>query len=374
MGVGAIALESGYSDLTAIGWSDAFDLPSSHPYDMSPPDASLTHHGDRPYLSVVVPVYNGARDLPALLSSLLAQIYPRDRVEYWIVDNQSRDRTLDILQDFLQTAPPSFQIQGLRETTIQSAYAARNVGIRASRGEIVVFTDVDCRPAPDWLVRLVQPFGDRTVGLVAGEVLGLPSRHWLQRYATRRRFLSQRHTLMHPFCPYGQTANLAVRRRVFEEVGLFRPHLATGGDADLCWRAQAGHWVLQFVEQAVVYHRHRTTLTALAQQWHRYGQAHRFLHDLYGIDLMNALTWREVMHRLGTWLLREMPGALWQALTGATDPAIVLDAPLDLLCALARQRGQTQAPLMSECDRPIAPFALQPPLVTSSASPNGDQP
>ena len=57
-------------------------------------------HNPIPYLSVIIPIYNGEANLPGLLACLTAQTYPRDRVEYLIVDNGSTDDTLALLQAF----------------------------------------------------------------------------------------------------------------------------------------------------------------------------------------------------------------------------------------------------------------------------------
>ncbi len=203
----------------------------------------------QPSVSVVIPIYNGENDLPALLECLKSQTYPAHLTEYLLVDNGSHDRTFALLK-----ANP--QVCALSETQIQSSYAARNTGIRAAKSSIIAFTDADCRLHPDWLMELVKPFVNPAVGLVAGEILALPGHTLLERYADRHATLSKKHTLAHPFCPYGQTANLAVRRQIFEQVGLFRPYLTTGGDADLCWRIlqpnkhqntrQSDPWQLQF--------------------------------------------------------------------------------------------------------------------------------
>ena len=55
-------------------------------------------HNPIPYLSVIIPIYNGEADLPGLLACLTAQTYPRDRVEYLIVDNGSTDDTFATLR------------------------------------------------------------------------------------------------------------------------------------------------------------------------------------------------------------------------------------------------------------------------------------
>lgn len=307
--------------------------------------------GDRPLplpqVSVVVPIYNGEADLPPLLDGLLAQTYPRDRVELLLVDNHSRDRTGDRLRAAAaEAAERGWTLVPLSETDIQSSYAARNAGIRAARGEWLAFTDADCRPAPDWLARLLAPFEDSQVGLVAGEIEAFPGRTMLERYAERKDTLSQKHTLAHPFCPYGQTANLAVRRAAFEKVGLFRPFLTTGGDADLCWRVQREtDWTLAFAPDAVVRHRHRATLDELAGQWRRYGRSNRYLHDLFGVDLMAAPTGPDAARRWGRWLLKEVPRTAFNLARGKADWLDLWQTPLDLYVRRERLRGQAIARL-----------------------------
>ncbi|NJL86559.1 MAG: glycosyltransferase [Leptolyngbyaceae cyanobacterium SM1_1_3] len=299
-----------------------------------------------PQVSVIVPVYNGERDLPELLKRLMQQSYPRDRVEYLLVDNASCDRT----QSLIQTAERQAQAQGIRlhllqETKIQSAYAARNTGIRAAQGEILAFTDADCYPQSDWLIHLVQPFQDPQIGLAVGEIVAFPGRTWLEQYAERKQLLSQRHTLTHPFCPYGQTANLAVKAKALEQTGLFRPYLTTGGDADLCWRLQQGGWQHRFVETAVIQHRHRSSLQELYSQWHRYGRSNRFLHELHGVELTRSLSRQEIRHQLLRWLVKELPQATWKRLAGKGPAIDLVMAPISLYCAYARSVGQREAKL-----------------------------
>jgi glycosyltransferase involved in cell wall biosynthesis len=318
-----------------------------------------------PFVSVIIPIYNGEADLPDLLRCLQAQTYPADRVEYLLIDNGSADRTFALLQ----AAP---HITALRESQIQSSYAARNQGIRAAQGEILCFTDADCRPEPDWLMNLVPPFENGAVGWVAGEVLSLPGKSLLERYADRRETLAQKHTLGHAFLPYGQTANLAVRAEIFTKVGLFRPYLTTGGDADICWRiSQATQCQWGFAPTAIVRHRHRHTLRELRSQWRRYGTSNRYLHDLHGVALQPRPSGRR--ERLVRWLLKELPNAFVKGgQAGVTDGlrptfghrlVTALNTPLDLICQQARWQGQVQAQL-PEPARTIARLTDPAPQIT----------
>ncbi|MDB9514936.1 glycosyltransferase [Kamptonema animale CS-326] len=294
-------------------------------------------------ISVVIPIYNGEKDLPDLINCLKAQTYPAQQVEYLLVDNKSSDRTPAILA---AAATATIIIHSLTENKIQSSYAARNTGIRASQGDIIAFTDADCRPQPEWLETLIRPFADRDVGIVAGEVSPLPGKTIWEQHAAIEDTLSQKHTLAHPFCAYGQTANLAVRRQILEKVGLFRPYLTTGGDADFCWRIlRETSYRLEFAEDAIVRHRHRSSFQQLQSQWRRYGESNRYLHELHGVDLMRELTAGEYLYRLSRWLLKELPIASPKAIAGKANLAELFHTPIGLCNVWARSRGQQQAKL-----------------------------
>ncbi len=296
-------------------------------------------------VSVVVPIYNGEADLPELIECLRSQTYPPEEVEYLLVDNNSSDRT----KNFIETAAENsaISIRPLSENEIQSSYAARNRGIRAAIGEIIAFTDADCRPEPQWLEKLIEPFNNNpNLGIVAGEIVALPGKNLLEKHADRQETLSQKHTLANGFCPYGQTANLAVRREAFEKVGLFRPYLTTGGDADICWRIlRSTSYDLKLAEEAIVKHRHRSTLAELANQWRRYGKSNKYLHELYGVDLSRELAAKEYIYRSLRWLLKELPKTGIKAILGKADGADLWNTPIGLFNVRARSRGQREAKL-----------------------------
>ena len=160
-----------------------------------------------PQVSVIVPIYNGDRDLPDLIECLKKQTYAPEKVEYLLVDNNSSDRTPNILEE---VAKNNLNFQHLTEKKIQSSYAARNLGIRQAKYDILVFTDADCRPQPNWLREIVQPFVKPEVGIVVGEIVALPGKSLLEKYADRKELMSQKFLLEHSFLPYGQTANIGI--------------------------------------------------------------------------------------------------------------------------------------------------------------------
>lgn len=320
-----------------------FDLPSPTPRSEDRIDSQ--NSGDFPSATVIVPIFNGEADLPDLIECLQAQTYPPGQVEYLLVDNASRDRTAAIIRSAAEAA----QAQGLNlcylsETEIQSSYAARNQGIRAGTGEILAFTDADCRPHPNWLQELVQPFADPEVGLVAGAIQALPGKTLIEQYTTHRQILSNERALAHDFRPFGQTANLAVRRQVLVEVGLFRSHLASGGDADFCWRVlDQTPWKIEFAPEAKVQHRHRSTLGELIKQFQRYGRSRRYLYELHGRELKPDLKFYQFFYRFSRWLIREFPITGFQLLRHRATLVDLFTPPLSLITVWARAQGQRQA-------------------------------
>lgn len=227
-------------------------------------------------VSVVVPVYDAESTLRACLNALASQDFPHEQYEVIVVDNGSTDRSWAIIQSY---GPP---VLALQESELRGSYAARNTGIKESRGSIIAFTDADCIPDRHWLGQLVEKFADAGIGCVAGEILGVPPMTPAERFAAAAGVLSQRSCLNNAYRPYAQTANVAYRRGVFDKIGLFEPGLVSGGDVDFCWRMQEQTaWTLWFNEEALVRHHHRAGWKELWRQFERYGRGAAALQALY---------------------------------------------------------------------------------------------
>jgi len=232
----------------------------------------------------VVPVLNGEPTLAESLATLLRVDYPPDRREVIMVDNGSTDRTAEILR----AAPVRYLFEPRRGTA-----KARNLGIEASRGEIVAFTDADCLVARRWLKALVARFDSEEVGGVAGEIFPFPPRTAAERHAARTRHLAPERYLRRPQLPFAVTANLAFRREVFGQIGLLDPEAPRGGECtDFCTRflRQTGQRI-ELAPQAVVFHRHRSSTAELFRQQWNYGRGHAFLYRKYAAEL--PWTWRQ---------------------------------------------------------------------------------
>jgi GT2 family glycosyltransferase len=91
------------------------------------------------------------------------------------------------------------------------------------------------------------------------------------RYAYLKSSMSQEITLANESWPFAQTANAAVRRAAFDDVGGFDDSVRSGGDADLCFRLRAAGWALERRAEAAVVHRNRATIPRMLAQRARHG-------------------------------------------------------------------------------------------------------
>jgi glycosyltransferase involved in cell wall biosynthesis len=100
-------------------------------------------------VSVAVSTYDRCESVLALLRALEAQTLPADRFEVVVADNGSRDGTAWALAEFARDTHLSLHVVTLERN--QGPAGGRNAAWRATRGDVVAFTDDDCCPAPEWL-------------------------------------------------------------------------------------------------------------------------------------------------------------------------------------------------------------------------------
>ena len=120
---------------------------------------------DTPLVSVVVVCWNAQQVLGRCLDCLFEQDHPN--YELIVVDDGSTDGTAAVAE----AASSEGELELIRGRRNRGCPAARNLGLRQARGEIVAFIDADGFAAPDWLSRVAERFaGDPTIGGVASTV------------------------------------------------------------------------------------------------------------------------------------------------------------------------------------------------------------
>jgi glycosyltransferase involved in cell wall biosynthesis len=150
--------------------------------------------------------------------------------------------------------------------------AARNAGAGESHGEVVLFTDADCAPAPDWAARLGAAVLEEGVGAAGGGYTPAPGAGLLARLIDVE--IAVRHDRMGAGAVRALGSySLALRREVFDRVGGFDESYrrASGEDTALSYRLLEAGLELRFVPEALVEHRHPSRLWSYLRTQLRHG-------------------------------------------------------------------------------------------------------
>lgn len=223
------------------------------------------------FVSVVVPTYNRKDMLKECLDALSKQTYPQDCYEVLVVNNGSKDGTEEFLGEYRKNA--AFDLKPLMYEK-KGVCGARNFGIKNSRGEIICFTDDDCLADKDWIKNLADSYISDEIGCVGGEILAYPPKTILEKYADRRKIVGQIFLACGPVV----TANTSYRKKVLMEVNAFDEQLPTSEDSDLGVRVKLKNYKFVYAKNAIVLHKHRSTLRGFLKQQYYYGVGYVRLH------------------------------------------------------------------------------------------------
>ncbi len=211
------------------------------------------------YLSVIVPAYNAEKSLPLLLASLDNQTWPD--FEVTVVDDGSSDNSALLVERSAYTL--------LQTSGNHGPAHARNLGAKASRGHIFVFTDADCNPEHDWLEQVAQQFSRREVAAIMGRLI-LENSNWLGNTISSLGFPaggSLGFDKIWQVAPDGNTSSLstcncAVRKGAFQAAGGFDESFPFPGGEDtlLAKNLIDKGYSIKYCPDAVVRHAARSDL------------------------------------------------------------------------------------------------------------------
>lgn len=263
-------------------------------------------------ISVIIPHLNQPEELQACLASLHSQNFERSAFEIIVVDNGSASLPRAIIEQYPGTLL-------LRELS-PGPGPARNRGVEAASGDILAFTDSDCRAHPDWLncaIRTLEGAPQRTI-------LGGDVRIWrepkkpisaIEAYESVFAYRFKLYIERRGFCG---TGNLVVRKSDFGNVGRF-----SGIDVaeDIEWgeRARAAGYAFRYTPGMVVFHPARESLRELLVKWDRHIQ-----------HAVNARSKNAVWH--AQWIVRAL--------------AVLLSPAVDWIKVIASDRVQGASPRM----------------------------
>ncbi len=227
--------------------------------------------GELPFVSVLMPVRNEARYIERSLGSVLAQSYPRDRMEVWVADGASTDGTQALVERLGEGAavhlvnnPKGYVSSGL------------NAALGKAKGDILVRVDGHCEIAPDYVARCVEHLQREDVAGVGGPIetvgesflaraiaVAMSSHFGVGGAAFRTGCDRPIFTDTVPFPAY--------RRSVVDEAGPFDEELVRNQDDEFNHRLRkAGHRLLLAPDVQARYYS-RASLVKLGSQYFQYG-------------------------------------------------------------------------------------------------------
>jgi succinoglycan biosynthesis protein ExoA len=240
--------------------------------------ADKSNQEPSPFISIVIPVRNEEKHLGAVIEGLLGQDYPADRFEILVVDGNSTDGTARVAEE---TAERSATPIKLLPNPGQLSSAGRNVGVRHSSGELIVFIDGHCHiPGREFLLDTARYFQSTGAEcLCRPQPLTAPGSSWFQRVVADVRaslighgldstiYSSKLEGFVDP-----TSSGASYRREVFDRVGPYDERLDACEDVEFNHRVfHAGLRAYISPRLTVQYHA-RSSLSGLWKQMVRYGR------------------------------------------------------------------------------------------------------
>lgn len=217
-------------------------------------------------VSVVIPCLNAATTLPPLVEGLRRQeLPPGTELEIIVVDNGSTDGSPGIIAGL-----PARLITEPR----RGAAAARNAGVRVSRGDVIVFLDADTRPAAPRLIaeHLATLASFPAAGIAGGAITHDPGQKgWLPFAENATGLFNWHDRLPARALTFQPSGNMAFRRALFDAVGPLNEDLFWLEDFEFNTRVRNAGYEIRFNPKAGVYIRGRDSFRAIMAKFYRWG-------------------------------------------------------------------------------------------------------
>jgi glycosyltransferase involved in cell wall biosynthesis len=297
-----------------------------------------------PEISVVIPTLDREARLAFALDALAEQTLGRERFEVIVVRGAERENGA-------ARAPDGLTVRFLTLPGSRGAAAQRNVGWRSAEAPLVAFTDDDCRPAPDWLERLLESAGERREAFVQGRTEPDPAeRRLLYGYARSMEVVGA--------SDWHETCNIAYPRALLERLGGFDEGFegVWGEDTDLGLRALDAGAEHVYSDRALVWHAVLPrSLRAALRETSRY--------EAIPLLLKRYPAQRDAIHR--RWFLRPTHALVPLALFGALAPRVPVALRVAAIVPYLRWHLRHELGANGASPRTLARFALQLPAVAA---------
>lgn len=233
-----------------------------------------------PKVSVIIPVYNGEKTLKQCLISVLKQTYKN--YEVIVVDDNSTDKTKEIIKDFQKR---NKRIRYLFESK-RARGAARLKGGKNARGSIALMTDSDCIVPKNWVKEIIEPIITKGQAAVQGIKKPTKVNYWTKKIQEEEEKLINMR-IKDKKIGLLDTANFALKKEIFKEIGYTNPNLVYGEDTDLEIRLRKKGYLIDFKKIYVSHHHPDTALKIFKKlfkrgEWNqKIKKIHAFQKDIF---------------------------------------------------------------------------------------------
>lgn len=227
-------------------------------------------------ISILIPMHNEEQVLSFVLEALLECDYDRDRLEIIPINDNSTDRTKELLDEYHRKYEFIRPIH--RDCPDRGKPVGLNDAMKVARGEIIIVFDADYRPAKDMLKQLAIAFEDPEVGAVMGRVIPYnTNKNLLTRLINLERsggyqVDQQARYNLKTIPQYGGTVG-GFRKDVMMEMGGFNP-LVLAEDTELTYRLYTNGWKVIYANSAECYEEAPETWQVRGKQIRRWSRGH----------------------------------------------------------------------------------------------------
>lgn len=219
------------------------------------------------FVSVIVVNYNGKKYLQNCLTSVYLTDYPKDSFEVILVDDNSSDGSIEY-------AKKNFDgLEVIRNNRNTGPAAAKNIGAKAAKGNLIAFLDNDVEVRKDWLKPLVSAISkDARIGVSCPKILFTDNTKQInstggatniygdgwdrgvfeedkEQYDEKREIF------------YGCSAAMLIKKDIFKKTGYFdSDYFYLYEDLDYGWRLNLAGYRAIYVPESVVYHKFGATM------------------------------------------------------------------------------------------------------------------
>ena len=197
-----------------------------------------------PKISIIIVTYNSEKSIKKLLDSILQSSYPTEAIEVIIVDNNSKDKTKDLILSFAKAYQNKLHISLIVNKENYGFGKAANIGVKKSNSDYVLLLNPDCQLFKETITELVSTaLATEQYGFRLWEARQIPFEH---------------PKIYNPVTlevTWSSAACCLIHKKTFEEIGGFDKNIFLYlEDVDLSWRLRLNGYKLMYVPFAKVFH------------------------------------------------------------------------------------------------------------------------